>query len=565
MRRPRQLVFWCVLVWVIGGTTARVLASDRTLLAHAAGDALWVANVVPRPTFATGGPLVGPALAPPPEPAEQTQVLVRHSLPGRAWRLLAVIPGRVTSMAARESELAVLLADGHWVTVWSDGTASGQPLPAGGQIRALADDGQTLWAVGAVAGGLPAAREDLALEAAATRPVYPVSGVSTQPSTAPAVEPPVKPGTEVRLVLFRQTDGRWAAESELPPALVNVAGDDLSVAVVGHAPTVAYRSADGSICELRWRDGGHGWEEVGRVPVDAAHPVAAFQLLADAATGPLLWTTAVGADPGRVRAAGGDAVAVPLRWPGPPPLTGLPVAAIAGGYLRVIGPSGIRAYEQRYELTGAPVGVPAEVAIPPDLGDTPALLWVQGMLLASLAFTIGTSVYRQVAPAGAVVAGSPDAGTADAGSAATGVAAAPRLAPAAAGAIDLVPLIACGLGAWAVASRHPDESMPAGAVWLVVVGAVLYLAHTTLLETLTARSAGKWITGLRVATTDGRRPEVWQLAARNVLRCLDPLVWIVLSPLRQRTADVLAGTVVVRDARPAAPPSTPASPPEAGA
>ena len=552
---------WCAVVCAIGGAAARVRAVDRVLLAHAAGDALWVAQIVPRPSVTAGGPLGGPP--PSPGPSEQTEIRVRHSQPGRTWRLLDVIPGRVTSMAARESQLAVLLSDGQWMTVFAEGSSSGQPLPAGGQLRVLADDGQTLWAVGAVtgeAGGLAAARADLARQALTTRPVFPPLATpgATRPTTT-AATPVEAAGPATRLVLFRQTDGRWAAESELPAELTAVAADDLSVTVLGRSPTVAYRAADGSIRTLRCGPDGHGWETVGQLPA-TGHRVAAFELLADATIGPLLWTTTGAGDPGQVRDPARGGVARTLPWVGPPSLTGPPVAAVSGGYLRVIGTSAAKLYEQRYELTGTPVGTPAEVFVPPDLSDSPVLLWVQAMLLASLAFTIGTSVYRQVTPGGAVAASSAGPSTDADDSAPAGITPAPLSARAAAGGIDLLPLAVGVLAAMVVANHHPEESVPAASVWLVVAAAAVYLAHTTALESLTARSAGKWLTGLRVATPDGGRPAVWQLVTRNLLRVLDPLVWIVLSPLRQRTADVLAGTVVVRDARPPSP-----NPPEAGA
>ncbi len=174
------------------------------------------------------------------------------------------------------------------------------------------------------------------------------------------------------------------------------------------------------------------------------------------------------------------------------------------------------------------------------------LLWVQGLLLASLMFTVGTSFYRQFTPGGRAVAGTGAVRGAMAADAAT-VTPAPLSTRAAAGAIDLLPLAVGVLGSLVVQAMHPDEPPSAATVLLLLVGGGLYLAHTTVLEAITARSAGKWITGLRVATPDGGRPETWQLVARNLLRALDPLVWIVLSPLRQRTADVLAGTVVVRE------------------
>jgi uncharacterized RDD family membrane protein YckC len=350
----------------------------------------------------------------------------------------------------------------------------------------------------------------------------------------------------------------------LPAGVVASAPDDLSVVAVDRTATVASRAPDGTIRILRWR--GDRWDDVVRLHQDAHRPATTFTLLSDAGN-TLLWTTNGGTDPGTLLPITPDAPEPdghPLRWVGPPPLAGMPAVAVSGGYLRLLSMIGVadgKPYEQRYELTGAPVGTPVEVVAPSDLGETTAMLWIQGFLLASLAFAIGTSVYRQVTPGSALaIASSLDARGGDDDEPA--VVPAPLVTRAAAGAIDLLPLAGCTLIALVIGARHPDPPLSTGAIWTFVVGVVLYLAHTTVLETLTARTAGKWITGLRVATLDGGRPAPYQLVGRNLLRVLDPLIWIVLSPLRQRTADVLAGTVVVREsAAPQPPADAPPSPP----
>ncbi len=519
---------------LLAGLAGPAAAAERDLLVHAAGDGLWVAAVVPRPPEMTFGPMAGGSQPTSTGPAQQTMVWARANRPKQPWRVLSVIPGRVTSIAARESQLAVLMADGTWLTVFADGSsATGEPLPADGRVVALGDDGHALWAVGSVVGGRAAA---------------------TRATTGPTTTATAAAKLAERLVVFCQDGGRWSAVAELPADVGGPAADELSLAVVGRSPAVAYRRRDGSVHTVQAKADGSAWVETGAAAEPPGKPPAGFALLADpAAGGSVLWTTAGPADPGRVRAeAGGVTVAAkPLVWAGPPPLTGTPAAALAGGYLRVVGSAagsepGPNLFEQRYELTGAVVGAPAAVFVPQDLGDTTLMMWVQGLLLASLMFTVGTSFYRQFTPGGRAVAGVGAVRGAMAADVAT-VTPAPLSARAAAGGIDLVPLVAGALGAFIVQASHPEEALSAGAVLVLLVGAGLYLAHTTVLEATTARSAGKWIMGLRVATPDGGRPEVWQLVTRNLLRVLDPLVWIVLSPLRQRTADVLAGTVVVRE------------------
>jgi uncharacterized RDD family membrane protein YckC len=522
--RP-AVIAWCVAVALLWGSAAGA-AADRSaplphdMLAHAAGDWLWVAQVV----------VVKP---PPPvgEPTEQTQVVARLNKPKQPWRLLSLLPGRAAALASRESQLAVLMADGTWMTVWADGTASGQPLPAKGQLRAIADDGETLWGLGLVHGGLVAADADAnAQSLAATRPMAMRFGA---PPVAPATSQAVTGGDPAaRLVLFRQQAGRWATVAQLPAYVPSSSSDDLSVAIVAGNPTVAYAVA-GQVRTIGW-SADHGWADGPATPPDAGHPLAEFAVLAGAG-GPVMWTTA-GAEPGRLGTH-------PLTWPGDHPMTGLPAVALAGGYLRVVGPIGERVVEQRYDpTTAAPVGGPAEVVVPTDLAATPVVAWAQALLLASLMFTVGTSMFRQATPA-AATAGADAPGDAATATDLSTVVPAPLLARGLAGAIDLLPVAGALVALLITAGRGGD--VPPSMQWLLVGAVALYLAHTTAVEAVTARSAGKWVMGLRVATVDGDRPAVWQLVSRNLLRLVDPLVQLAMSPLRQRTADVLVGTVVV--------------------
>ena len=49
---------------------------------------------------------------------------------GRAW---GTMPGRAVALASRSSQLAILMADGQWFTLWSEGSSTGQPLPGKGK------------------------------------------------------------------------------------------------------------------------------------------------------------------------------------------------------------------------------------------------------------------------------------------------------------------------------------------------------------------------------------------------------------------------------------------------
>jgi uncharacterized RDD family membrane protein YckC len=130
------------------------------------------------------------------------------------------------------------------------------------------------------------------------------------------------------------------------------------------------------------------------------------------------------------------------------------------------------------------------------------------------------------------------------------------------GLIDAVPLLA-GIGAWFYFVRQSTEAATGVAKFTspefvaVTTGVGLYLLQVTLVELLTGRSLGKWITGTRVAALDGSPARASQLLARNALRLIDltlmgiPLLATVQSPLRQRVGDMMAATIVVLVSPPA--------------
>lgn len=78
----------------------------------------------------------------------------------------------------------------------------------------------------------------------------------------------------------------------------------------------------------------------------------------------------------------------------------------------------------------------------------------------------------------------------------------------------------------------------------------LFVAHTTVSELWTAKTLGKLITGMHVATLDGRPPNMWQVLVRNAMKAFDLVALLLLImplalPNRQRLGDLVAGTVVV--------------------
>ena len=71
---------------------------------------------------------------------------------------------------------------------------------------------------------------------------------------------------------------------------------------------------------------------------------------------------------------------------------------------------------------------------------------------------------------------------------------------------------------------------------------LVYVLHTTIVETLTGRTLGKHLLGLRVVGLDGKPASRYALMVRNVLRLIDaglgfaPLVVVFFSPLRNGLA-----------------------------
>jgi uncharacterized RDD family membrane protein YckC len=131
-----------------------------------------------------------------------------------------------------------------------------------------------------------------------------------------------------------------------------------------------------------------------------------------------------------------------------------------------------------------------------------------------------------------------------------------------AAAIDMAPGLAgsmfyFGLSFEELMLRWPGNGI-AYTIEQVIPGTIViavFVGHTTLSELFFARTLGKLITGLRTTALDGKRPRLWQLLVRGLLKTLDliPGAWLllllpVISPNRQRLGDLVGRTVVVSDA-----------------
>jgi uncharacterized RDD family membrane protein YckC len=78
---------------------------------------------------------------------------------------------------------------------------------------------------------------------------------------------------------------------------------------------------------------------------------------------------------------------------------------------------------------------------------------------------------------------------------------------------------------------------------------LFYLVLLFAFELQWQRSIGKAIFALRVVAVDGGKPRPVALLLRNALRLVDlnliTLLFVPVTPLRQRLGDFLAGTMVV--------------------
>jgi uncharacterized RDD family membrane protein YckC len=505
----KKIVLLIVFLFAI---PASAMAATQDVLAHSVGEWTWFAHV-------SRIPGVVPTAVP--GSNEQTECFSLQSAPGQQWNSLPVLPGRAIAIAARSSQLAVLMSNGQWLTLWEDGSASGEPLPANGKIKAISDDGTHLWAIGWVNGGIAAANKAIA---AATQPTTMPGDTNEIASSEPVRSIPGK------MVVFHEVDGQWATFAELPAdAIIN---DDtpVSFTIMDGAPLVAFKTPAGVLRTARYIAGGQ-WKDIIKPIEDPS--AANFRVLSDGFK-PFLWWTN-GNTPGELymQGATGDPQTT-LAWVSKDQLDGLPTATIAGGYLCVFGPHAGKVLEQRYKLNGTPFETAAELKMTDDTSQSLLPRWMEVVFLTSMGFSVGASVFRQWSePEKGPVVEPP--------------APAPILPRLAAGLLDALPVIGAlfYLGLKTDAFNDPAKFPALKAIIILASAVVVYLLHTTLLETFTGRSAGKWVFGLKVVTLEGEAPKRSQLLIRNLLRVIDPLVMIIISPQGQRSADAVAATMVV--------------------
>jgi uncharacterized RDD family membrane protein YckC len=512
-----SLLAWlCVCVAGALASAADAAPKQRDLLACAGEDRFWIARV--QLAKSDSGTY------------EQTSILYREKWSGNGgWTPMEPIIGRVVSIASNRGELLLVLDNGQWQIADAGEYRAGPPAPQGDQMLAIADEQDAVWAI--VHGK-----------------IAPVQ--SSQPATAPALQPATQPD---RLVACRFSGGQWSDAHPLPQAVPAVPSQ-LSLLVVNQLPMLAWRSAADSISVIEWLPAGN-WSQPLVVPIAA--DCGDFELLA-IHEHPVLWVSAaqpastrisnpsVGRGAGEMIVVGDFSRKLPLRIPASlASVAGPQTVLSAFGNLRWVVAAGDNQIEQDYSLSDFPESLPPttrpSVVSSAEPAPIPLLPWAAGgavwIALAAMAALRQRNILAVEPPAarrGAKL----------------------RLASLGvrfvAGLVDLGPLLIV------VAIVHPQavENPLANAEMrslqgLTEIATLVYVLHTLVAELICGQSIGKMIFGLRVVGPEGNPPRPVAVLLRNVMRFLDtvglgfPLLLVLISPLRQRVGDLVAGTVVI--------------------
>ena len=427
----------------------------------------------------------------------------------RDWHPSTSIAQAVTQLTHYGDQLVAVLPDGQWLFV---GESSGQPLPSRNHLIAIAGDASTLWAVGE--------RMASPSTSATASTTGPTSAPGTRPATAQAVD-------AVGLSVFQYSAGTWKREGTLPRT-VPPAGVALGLST--SRPVVAFAER-GIVSVLRLGADGE-WVDLGQQPAGGLVP---RKVIAD--SGHLfVWLTG---------SSGPDRLLLRSdHWLDPITLkreADIRSLGLAGGMLRYVYSDGHSVQQHSIDTrTLRADSSDEEIATP----DSSSVQRIWGFLDWAMIGLVGLVVlhtyrqrdqYRRLSPDWKKV----------------------ELAPFGrrifAGMIDLAPLIVAAIYARLCIARveaPPDLLTVPQAFRLLAWASGVYLAHTTLIESLAGRSLGKMIARLQVVRLDGGKPHMGALAIRNLLRCVDLILWFTpifmfYLPFRQRVGDMAASTIVV--------------------
>lgn len=511
--RSAPIALGLLLALIRVGAAAELPPSD--VFAHGDSDRFWIALVRPVP---------GPSRS------VETLVYFRPFGQDHKWQKLAQVPARVIALSSQGSQAGIVLGDGSWLLLYSDGTSvTAGALPNPARMVALSGGRDTWWSLGVVPGGIWAIPPRPTTEPAMTAATQPRG----QSASIPAAGPAATRSAANRLVLFRLTGNDWTAVSELPGDVP--AAPSVSLALVGDMPYVGMLDGREGLHVRRFADG--QWVE-DRLPAPAA-PIAALKLLPDPAA-PRLWL-AHEAGPDALYALGSATNERMVLQPIPGSRPEGRTLATATGTLRMIALVQGKLVEQDFSAaTGAPEGAPRPLGLPqePPLFDLQTVQYV--VVSVALLIAILGSFRQRSALRGAALQFSE-------------IPLAPYGRRLLGGIIDAAPVLLALLIGGARLGKKPMSDQDSAVLLLLIYWAagLFYVLYTTLIESLTGRTLGKRLTGLTVIALDGKPPTRTALLTRNILRLIEvglffvPLLMVVLFPLRQRAGDVAAGTLVV--------------------
>jgi uncharacterized RDD family membrane protein YckC len=489
-------------------------ARPRDLLAEAGEQHFWIARVVRDSA----------------DNATQTTIVYRSQWSGNAdWMPLPVISDRVVSMATSNEELLLALANGQWEIADGQDIRSGPTDGLWDAMLAVANGQDTVWAIVRCSGA-----------------------GTTNPSTTPAAGPTTRaePEAESRLMACQFSEGKWTQPQPLPAGV----SDDpaqMSLGVVDEMPMLAWRTAQGRLCVSRLT-AQHEWTR----PVFVSVPADPFdfKLLAIHGRG-VLW---VAASPPTTRSTtqpwAGEAGEVligddfsrrmSLRMPATLPSNLGPQTLVSAfGNLRWIAYVSDQQIEQDFSLDDFPKSFPPAAKMSAVPSAKPAVIpmmpWIGGDGIMVLLAALAAVRQRRLSESETAV----DRGDAK-----------PRLAPLGvrfvAGLVDLAPILAVVALVQPANAANPLLGMGKSLGELLWLSVAAYVLHTLAAELICGQSIGKMVFGLRVVDLKGKPPTAWAIVLRNLLRVADvtlglPLLIVLMTPLRQRVGDLIAGTVVI--------------------
>jgi uncharacterized RDD family membrane protein YckC len=512
---------------------------QRDLMAEGSDNHFWVAHV--------GKALDGNYL--------QTTIVWRPRWSGNdEWSPMPSVAQRVISVATSNDELMLVLQNGQWEIADGQDIRTGPTPPQGDVMLAIASDPEAVWAV--VRGWVtPPASTTQAISGAISAANLVVNAGGVLAATAPTTEPSTQ-AMEPRLVVCHFVNGKWIDARALPDDVMDDPAQ-MSLVVVKQLPMLAWRNSEGRIsvssltAQSEWTKPAivNGPAELDNFKLLSINERAVLWLAGELPTSRPT-TRAAGESVGDVLIGDDFTRRLPLQMPTTlPPNIGSQTLVAAFGNLRWIAYAGDQQVEQDYSLQSFPDSFPPatkmSIVANPKPAAIPLVPWILGDAVLVAVAAIAAVRQRQLAMLEGL----------DAAAAAKKKEEKPQLAPLGvrfvAGLVDLAPILAV------IAIVHPANtstmlaSVDAKSLQsLTELATLAYLLHTLVAEVICGQSLGKMAFGLKVVGPDGGRPTRLALVIRNLLRVVDvalalPLVTVLISPLRQRVGDMVAGTVVV--------------------